>query len=182
MAISYPPVLINEYLAEKVPQRLPGRFNGQFRFFPTKPTDINSLIKNNPGTANDVFGIYDRMFKLRRGPFPHIKQEQTVYYFYKYNSDPEALIETVQVIYDLLDRGDESAQELNAWISGKVNNSGLVTFGSGRLAKQFKPIFFHEMKIYQIDEARYIIDHETARTFSATKLIISYDYHTKDYS
>ena len=96
MAITYPPVLINEYLAEKVTDRLPDRFSGAFRFFPTLPTDINALTENFPAAANDVFAVYDRMFKMRRKPFPHIKCEQLLYYFYKMNSDPEALIETVQ--------------------------------------------------------------------------------------
>ena len=102
MAITYPPVLLNEYLAEKVPQRLPGRFKGEFKFFPTLPTDINALVKQFPAQANDVFCVYDRMFRLNRQAFPHVKKEQMMYYFYKMNSDPEALIETIQVVYDLL--------------------------------------------------------------------------------
>jgi len=182
MAITYPPVLINEYLAEKVPQRLPGRFKGEFRFFPTLPTDINSLIKNYPATANDVFGVYDRMFRLNRQAFPHVKCEQVMLYLYKMNSDPEALIETVQIIYDLLDRKDESAQELNAWISSKTKNNSLVTFGTGRLQKEFKPVFFHELNIFSLEEARDIAAHGTGRTFAATKLIINYDYHVQNYS
>lgn len=182
MAISYPPILINEYLAEKVPQRLAGVFKGPFRFFPTLPTDINALVKNNPSTANDVFAVYDRMFKTRRGPFPHIKCEDLMYYLYKMNGDPEALIETVQVIYDLLDRGDESAQEINAWIASKVNSQGLISIGSGRLQRTFKPVFFHNLKMFSLEESRDIVSQETSRTYVATKIILNYDYHTKDYS
>jgi hypothetical protein len=182
MAITYPPVLINEYLAEKVPERLPGRFKGEFRFFPTLPTDINSLMKSYPANANDVFGVYDRMFKLNRKPFPHIKCEQIMLYLYKMNSDPEALIETVQVISDLLDRKDESAQEINAWISTKVNSSKLVALGTGRQKRIFKPVFFHELNMYSLEEARDIVAQQTARTYSATKIIISYDYHVQNYS
>jgi hypothetical protein len=182
MAITYPPILINEYLAEKVPQRLPGRFNGQFRFFPTLPTDINALVKQFPAQANDVFGVYDRMFRLNRQPFPHVKCEQMMLYLYKMNSDPEALIETVQVIHDLLDRKDESAQEVNAWISSKTNSAGLVTFGTGRMQKTFKPVFFHEMNIFSLEEARDIVAQQTGRTFAASKIIVNYDYHVHNYS
>jgi hypothetical protein len=182
MAITYPPVLINEYLAEKVPERLPGRFKGDFRFFPTLPTDINALVKQFPAQANDVFGVYDRMFRLNRKPFPHVKCEQLLYYFYKINSDPEALIETVQVIQDLLDRKDESAQEVNAWISSKTNNAGLVVFGTGKQQRTFKPVFFHEMNIFSLEESRDIVANQTTRTFAATKLIINYDYHVQNYS
>lgn len=181
MAISYPPVFINQYLSEKVTERIPDHFSGSFKFFPTLPTDINALTENFPGEANDVFGVYDRMFKNRRTAFPHVKSEQTLYYFYKMNSNPEALFETVQIIADLLDRGDESAQELNEWIASKVED-GMVTFGSGSLAREFKPVFFHELKVFQLEETRDIIDQKTSRTYAGSKLIVEYDYHVKDYS
>jgi hypothetical protein len=177
MAIAYPPVFINEYLAEKIPDALPNRFGGSFRFFPTLPTDINSLTETFPEAADDVFAVYDRMYKMRRTPFPHIKCEQLLYYFYKMSGDPEALIETVQLVQDLLDDGDESAQELNSWISKKVGSNGLVTFGSGNLAREFHPVFFHEIKIWQLEEARDIIDFGTARTYAGNKVIIDYLYH-----
>lgn len=178
--ISYPPVIINEYLAEKIPARLPGKFKSGLRFFPTQPTNINSVI-SGPG-ANDVFAVYDRMFRLRRDPFPHIKKEQLLYYFYKMNEDPELLFETVQVAYDLLDRGDESAQEINSWISSKVNSQGILEFGSGRGKRQFKPIFFHEMKVFQLEESRDIEAFGSVKTFVATKLIVNFDYHVQNYS
>jgi hypothetical protein len=179
--ITYPPVIINEYLADKVPKRLPGQFRGSMKFFPTRPTSLNTLIKGNPGQGNDVYIVYDRMFRLRRRSFPHVKSEQLIYYLYKVNGDPESLIETVQVIYDLLDREDESGQEVNSWISSKVNSQGLLSFGSGRGAKIFKPVFFHEIRVFQLEEARYIVDHDSTQSFSAMKLMINYDYHVRDY-
>lgn len=176
--IVYPPVFINEYLAEKVPDYLPERFIGNFKFFPTLPTDIDSLTETFPEASNDVFAVYDRMFKMRRSAFPHIKCEQLLYYFYKMSEDPEALIETTQIVQDLLDDGDESAQEINAWIASKVNGAtGLVTFGTGAGARLFHPIFFHEVKIYQLEETRDIIDFGTARTYAGNKIIIDYEYH-----
>lgn len=176
--ISNPPVIINQYLAEKVPERLPDRFSGQFLFFPTSPTNINAVTTSD---STDVFAVYDRMFRLRRGPFPHVKKEQLLYYIYKVNDNPDALFEVVQVIHDLLDRGDESAQEINAWISSKVSG-GVLYFGSGRQVQAFKPIFFHEMKIFQLEEARDIEGFDSNTTFFASKLIVNYDYHVKDYS
>jgi hypothetical protein len=184
MAISYPPVLINEYLAEKITERIPDRFAGAFRFFPTLPTDINTLTENFPAASNDVFAVYDRMFRFRRKQFPHVKNEQLLYYFYKMNSDPEALIETVQIVADLLDRGDESAQELNSWVSSKIKEQGsssLITFGTGNLAREFKPVFFHDLEIWQLEETRDIIDFGTARTYAGNKLIVDYKYHTQNY-
>lgn len=178
MAITYPPVLINEYLAEKIPNRIPNSFAGSMKFFPTLPTDINSLTEGFPEAASDVFAVYDRMLKMRRGPFPHIKQEQLLYYFYKMNSDPEALIETTQIVADLLDRGDESAEEINAWMKTKIDPlTGLITFGTGRLAREFKPVYFHNLKIYQLQETRDIVDFGTARTYAGNKIVIDYTYH-----
>lgn len=179
--ISYPPVFVNEYLAEKVLDQIPDRFSGAMRFFPTLPTDINALTEGFPEAANDVFAVYDRMLKMRRTPFPHIKQDQILYYFYKTNSDPEALIETTQIVADLLDREDESAQEINEWINSKTVN-GLVTFGTGSLARQFKPVFFHSTKIFQLQETRDIIDFATARTYAGNKIIVDCTYHVKDYT
>lgn len=182
MAISYPPVFINQYLAEKVVEEIPHRFSSIFRFFPTSPTDINALTENFPEESEDVFAVYDRMFRTRKSVFPHIKNEQLLYYFYKNQSDPEALIETSQVVHDLLDREDESAQGLNDWVRTKIGPDGLVTFGSGSLARQFKPVFFHSMRVYQLEETRDIMSYNTARTYAGNKIVVDYEYHTRDYS
>lgn len=175
MAIYYPPAFINAYLAEKIPASIPNRFNSTLRFFPTTPTDIDTLTQNFPEASNDVFAVYDRMFKMRRKPFPHIKSEQLLYYFYKTSGDPEGLIETSQLVQDLLDRGDESAQEINAWIDGLPNGR---TPGTKLISgTEFNMPFFHEIKIYQLEETRDIIDFGTARTFAGNKIIIDYDWH-----
>jgi len=176
MAITYPPIFINNYLSEKITEALSDKFASNLKFFPTSPTDINALTENMSEASNDVFGVYDRLFKLRRKAFPHIKTEQLLYYFYKMSGDIEALIETGQVVHDLLDREDESAQELNSWIQSKVVN-GVVTFGG----KEFKPVFFHGMKVFQLEESRDIAKFNTTRTFSASKIIIDYEYHVTDY-
>ena len=175
MAIYYPPAFINAYLAEKIPSTIPGRFNGVLRFFPTTPTDIETLTQSFPEASNDVFAVYDRMFKMRRKPFPHIKSEQLLYYFYKMSGDPEGLIETSQIVQDLLDRGDESAQEINQWIdnlpNGQTANTKVIS------GTEFLMPYFHEIKIYQLEETRDIIDFGTARTFAGNKIIIDYDWH-----
>jgi hypothetical protein len=176
MAISYAPVFINNYLSEKILERIPDGLSSNVKFFPTSPTDLSALTESFPEGSTDVFAVYDRMFKLRRKPFPHIKCEQLLYYFYKTSGDLEALIDTSQIVADLLDREDESAQELNSWIQSKVVN-GKVIFGG----KEFKPVFFHNMKVFQLEESRDIINFNTVRTLAGIKIIIDYDYHTVDY-
>lgn len=182
MAISYPPIFINDYLKEKVSQYfIDNPFDGQvgdmtIPFFPTSPTDIEALTQSFP-TSNGMFAVYDRMFKMRRRPFPHIKDEQLLYYFYKMHSDPEALIFATQVVQDLLDRGDESAQDLNDWIINSPDYNPVT----GLYKEEFSPVYFHEIKIYQLEETRDIIDFGTARTYAGNKIIIDYCYHTKGY-
>lgn len=115
------------------------------------------------------------MFKMRRNPFPHIKSEQLLYYFYAVESSAVTnLIEITQRIQDLLDGEDESAQEVNAWSAAKQASATPLLDASG--APLLKP-FFHGIKVYQLEETRDIIDFGTARTFAGNKLIIDYDWH-----
>jgi hypothetical protein len=198
VAIYYPPAFINAYLSEKIPQELgANRFAGSMKFFPTTPTSIDDLTENFPESAGEVFAVYDRMLKMRRTPFPHIKSEQLLYYFYKMAGDPVDLIETTQVVQDLLDREDESAQDLNDWISNyqkdnpgtpiqKLDGDKPITDSSGNTillptanigGTDFLLPFFHKLRIYQLEETRDIVDFGTARTYAGNKIIIDYDWH-----
>jgi hypothetical protein len=277
MPIDYPPVFINNYLAEKITQGLPEYFNADpqeeseysLRFFPTQPTSIDTLTEEFPEASENVFAVYDRMFRMRRGPFPHCRTEQLLYYFYKTSGGIDALIETTQEVASLLDDGDESAEDVNVWIKEKAvsspgssvtrttvaftdkelednvvtlttgkshglnagdviivketntitgaptsfageftvlstptpkkltySKSGInvsersaqggatvglahptVRFGSGAGAKDFFLPKFQEFKIYQLEEARDIIDFGTARTYAGNKIIIEYVWH-----
>jgi hypothetical protein len=196
-AIVHPPVLINAYLSSRVSNTLPYfDSTSPFMFFPTSPTSIDELTETFPDAAASVFAVYDRMFRLRRDAFPHIKKEQLLYYFYKTAGGPQALIETIQIVYDLLDRGDESAQELNEWLAierrrqmAEESYSGVTTVTNAATgnSEQFDSVkingtsflmpYFHDLKIFQLEEARDIIAFGTARTYAGNKLIVNYDYH-----
>ena len=181
MAITYPTVLINEYLSQNIYSKLEDSYYGPPMFFPVMPTDIEGITNDQPQRANDVFAVYERMPQNRYKPFPHVKFEQTIYQLYKVNDNIEPLLETAQVIYDLLDREDESAQELNAWIAEQTNPDGTVTFGRGKLERTFKPVFFHSMRAYQLQESLTIVNPKTTRTLAGTKMIVEYKYHTENY-
>lgn len=180
MAIYYPPAFINAYMQEKITEYFSDNplngFTGDstLPFFPTSPTDINSMIETFPN-GNGQFAVYDRMFKMRRGPFPHIKCEQLLYYFYATGQNPiPFMIEVSQKVQDLLDNGDESAQDLNAWAKLKQASSQPLVDDAGEVL----PLpFFHNIKIYQLQETRDIVDFGTARTFAGNKIIIDYDWH-----
>jgi hypothetical protein len=180
--IHHPPTIINKYLASKInpnfeldmdsltlsdPPSQGSAPVGTTYFFPTLPTDIENLTATFP-QSNEVFAVYDRMFKMRRMPFPYIKCEQLLYYFYAVGENATTkMVITQQQISDLLDRGDDSAKDLNAWAAA---NEGLWS-------NESKPLFFHNFKIYQLEETRDIIDFGTARTYAGNKIIIDYDWH-----
>ena len=184
--IDHPPSFVNAFLQQKL-----GPDFGAIPMFPTVPTDMASLAQGftidelTEGTTflfNGNAAIYDRMFKMRRMPFPHIKCEQLLYYFnaLEENAVPN-LIRITQKIQDLLDRGDESAEDINAWILSTLDISPeqstdrpIATIpGHGT----FYVPYFHNFKIYQLEETRDIIDFGTARTYAGNKIIIDYDWH-----
>lgn len=183
MSIYHPPTFVNAYLQEKIALTE----NFAVPMFPTMPTDlqaatdgfsIGDLVGDSSNSRYYFSGaaaIYDRMFKMRRTPFPYIKCEQVLYYFYSINeSAVSKLIKMTQRIQDLLDNGDDSAQDLNAWASKKQASTTPLVDDEGNVL----PLpFFHSIKIYQLQETRDIIDFATARTYAGNKIIIDYDWH-----
>ena len=167
--IHHPPSIINKYLGSKVDERFD---SGTTYFFPTLPTDIDSLTQTFP-QSNGLFGVYDRMFKMRRTPFPYIKCEQVLYYFYATGDSAkgwgptEQMVHIQQMVSELLDNGDDSAKDINEWAAA---NEGLWS-------EESRPVFFHNFKIYQLEETRDIVDFGTARTYAGNKIIIDYDWH-----
>lgn len=183
MAIYYPPAFINAYMQDKISEYFSSNplngFAGDsvMPFFPTSPTDIAALTETFPN-GNGQFAVYDRMFKMRRSPFPHIKCEQLLYYFYATGQNPiPFMIEVSQKVQDLLDRGDESAEEVNIWSARKQAGPSPLLDDAG------VPLplpYFHSIKIYQLEETRDIIDFGTARTYAGNKIIIDYDWHKSE--
>lgn len=178
MAISYPPIFINDYLREKLSELLGSEnIDVDVPFFPTSPSTIEQLTSSTTfNNEAQLFAVYDRMFKMRRGPFPHIRDEQLLYYFY--SLDIPVMVDATQIVSDLLDRGNESAEDLNSWIQSKLAGGVYSTVDE----REYLPVYFHDIKIYQLEETRDIIDFGTARTFAGNKIIIDYKYHTTGYS
>lgn len=187
MPTSNPAVFINRYLSEKISTELPDYFGLPMFFLPSLPTDVEALYQGFPQANEDQpFAVYERMFRMRRYAFPHKKEEQLLYYLYKngsLNDEQQAaiLFETTAMIYDLMDRSDESAEEINSWIAGKAESNpgsvaGTVKFGS----VDFYPPKFHTISVYQLEETRDIIDFATAKTYFGNKIIIDYCYHASE--
>lgn len=175
--LNTPILWINTYLQEKLAT---GAGIG-VPFFPTRPASIDDLTERwitveaqNYDYAG-VMATWDRMFRMRRGSFPHRKEEQVLYYFYATQENvTELMVQIQEQIFRLLDREDETAEEINAWASSRAAINVGTTSSPILVNNQF---YFHSFKIYQLEEVRDIIDFGTARTFGGNKIIIDYKYH-----
>jgi hypothetical protein len=169
--LNTPVVWVNKYLQAKLSE-----FGLQaVPFFPTTPSTIDSLTQSF-ATGNGVMATYDRMFKMSRSAFPHIKCEQILYYFYATQENSITnMVQITEAVYRLLDRRDESAEEINNWCSNRRINLG-TTQQPDLIDNIF---YFHDFKVYQLEETRDIIDFGTARTYGGNKIIIDFDYHAK---
>lgn len=144
-------------------------------FFPSIPSTLDALTQSFP-TNDGIMSTYDRLLKMNRKPFPHIKCEQLLYYFYATQENTiENLVQVTEIAYRLLDREDESAEEVNNWCANRM-----VNLGTEQLPNLVDNIFyFHRFKVYQLEETRDIIDFGTARTYGGNKIIIDFEYHQK---
>lgn len=159
---------VQEMLADAIQIGIP--------FFPTLPSSLDDLsstfvvINDSSFQYSGVMCTYDRLIKMRRKAFPHIKSEQLLYYFYATQSDvADNMIAVSELMLRLLDGEDESAIDLNDWARNKT-----ILVNGKPLTNDF---FFHNIKVYQLEETRDIVDFGTARTYGGNKLIIDYDYH-----
>lgn len=138
-------------------------------FFPTTPSTINDLTEYFP--TGGVMCTYDRMIRMRPKAFPHIKCEELLYYFYATAENSIInMVKVTETVYRLLDREDESAEELNKWCRQKgsiIVEDEVIEFNYN----------FHNFKVFQLQETRDIINFGTARTYGGNKLIIYYDYN-----
>jgi hypothetical protein len=172
--LNTPILWINTYLQESLNEEFGFQNSGVgqtvFPFFPTGPSTLD-LLNNSIVEEAGVMAVWDRMFRLRRKPFPHIKTEQLLYYFYSTGSDYQLkMVKIQEQVLRLLDRGDESAEDLNKW----QNSKGTIAVDGEELSPKF---YFHNFRVYHLQEARDIVDFGTARTYAGNKIIIDYEYH-----
>jgi hypothetical protein len=171
---------INSYIQEK----LATTAGLGVPFFPTRPASIDDLTSNwitiNASNYDyaGVMATWDRMFRMRRRPFPHIKEEQVLYYFYATQENvTELMVQVQEELLRLMDREDETAEEVNRWAFQK----GQLNVGTEQSPTLIEnKFYFHSFKVYQLEEVRDIIDFGTARTYGGNKIIIDYKYHQMD--
>jgi hypothetical protein len=175
--LNTPVLWVNKYLQSKI--QLSTNFNTPF--FPTSPSTINDLTQTLQNNSNGTMATWDRLIKMNKKSFPHIKCEQIMYYFYATELNSiENLVSIQEAVLRLMDRGDETAQEVNNWAANRqINLGGVDSSGNPRDPEQLvdNMFYFHDFKVYQLEESRDIIDFGTARTYGGNKIIIEYDYH-----
>jgi len=171
----FPPLFVNAFVYSELKEfeLMPTGPEPFQPFFPAQvPDSVEGIyndipfIRNNPDTTVIIF---DRLMRFRPTPFYKHKREQLIYFIYSPNLSK--LFDTTRVIIECLDREDAAAQDLNSWI---VNND--IEDENGNVIP--KNVFFHNLKVYQADESRDIIELASARTLGLNKLVIEYDYHT----
>jgi len=106
--LNTPMLWVNHYLKEK----LETLGFDTVPFFPSTPSTIDNLTSSFPDGG--VMCTYDRLIRMRRKPFPHVKCEQAVYYFYATAENSVVnMVKITEKILRLMDREDETAEELN---------------------------------------------------------------------
>lgn len=169
------PVLwINKYLQSQITDIF--RANNEdtgasFPLFPSSPSTIDDLTEYFSVSTEGVATTWDRLIKMNRKQFPHVKSEQVLYYFYATGSDPvNKMVKIQESVLRLMDRLDETAEEINNWCSNRQ-----IRLDDNTVVDNM--FYFHSFKVYQLEETRDIIDFGTARTFGGNKIIIDFDYH-----
>lgn len=170
--LPFPPHWINEYLYKQL-SRYEGINMSQgsgsqsvVPIFAVTPTNTEEIYKNllqSVPVDQPLLMQYDRLMRFRRSPFYATKKEQLIYYLY--STDFATVTNANIVISQLLDREDAAAQDLNNFIKDESSLS---------LPHN---VFFHNIKVYQADETRDVIELASARTIFVNKIIIEYDYH-----
>lgn len=186
--LNTPVLWINKYLQEKLPAMVKQTGTDEVTkytnfpgigvpLFPSMPSSLDNLTEQWV-VINDirypyagVMGTWDRLIKMNRKGFPHIKSEQILYYFYATAEGvTETMVQIQEAVLRLLDRFDESAEEINAWAANRQIRLDQNTV----IDNMF---YFHNFKVYQLEETRDIIDFGTARTYGGNKIIIDFEYH-----
>lgn len=168
--LPYPPKWINKYIFNELSDyddigvSSVSQLTPIFATSPTNTEEIYRDVVQATAISEPLVIIYDRLMTFRPSPFYPHKREQLLYYLY--STSLENVNNANIVISQLLDREDAAAQDLNTWCSQTQDDFN---------------VFFHNIKVYQAQEARDVLDVASARTMFVNKIIIEYDYHAQDH-
>jgi hypothetical protein len=135
---------------------------------PTQYDDEGIALNQQP----DVIVQYDRLFRYRRSGLYPLKCEQLLYYVY---STPSKILDVSTILSQLLDRADAAAEDLNKWAMRKQNGDSPILDLTVPLIRN---VYFHDIKVYQLEEVRDLTELSSLRGLTLNKFIIEYDYHS----
>lgn len=155
-----PSLTINSYLWSVMKQIDPTltqtkKYGNKIPFFP-----ISDSASGAKSWENKPYVIYDRMLKMTGSPFYPIKNEHILY---AVKGKEEDTFEWSAAIQYILDRMDDSAQDINDWNRSQDDPAN---------------VYFHNLRVYQTDSSR-------SRDFSnrphyITEFIVDARYHFTD--
>ena len=124
-------------------------------FFPM--SDSASGLK---AWENKPYFIYDRMLRLTGSPFPYIKKEHILYAL---KGKEEQTLEWSMALQYIIDRQDDSAQDINDWNRSQTSPSG---------------VYFHSTRLLQTGGS--VSRDFSNRPFYITEFIVEAEYHLTD--
>lgn len=162
---AFPPKLINKYVLAQLNRfDLLTGLEDIDPIFPVQSTNIDDVYGSITVDGDPWMIVYDRLIRYNSKTDYWNKREQLVYTIHS-SSDVRG-INVTRVITEALDREDAAAQDVNTWLS--ENNADLPPLN----------VFFHNFRVFQIDETRDILELASVKFNWKNKIIIEYDYHT----
>jgi len=174
--LGYPPFFINGYIKDQLVN-----FNiiGQSENTPILPvtpedsTTIYQQLLTSSNIPNPLLIQYDRLLRFRPSPFYRRKREQLVYTFICSSYEKQSA--AMAMVIEALDRQDATAEDINAWAAKNT------LFDDDGVTPLPKNVYFHNFRVYQVDESRDLIELASVNmSLVRGKIIIEFDYHTKD--
>lgn len=163
----FPPIFINKYVIDQLKSfGIVTGIEGIDPIVPVQSTNLDDLFGEITVTGDAFLIAYDRLARYRPNAMYRHKREQLVYTIHS-SSDAQGF-DIARIISAALDREDSAAQDVNSWL---IQNPDKVPNLN---------VFFHRFKVFQIDETRDLVELGSIKFNWRGKLIIEYDYHTKD--
>lgn len=152
--LTLPVLAVNGYLWDTMKQVEPtfaSRYGSTLPFFPLSDSATGASWENKP------YIIYDRMMRTTGSPFYPIKKDHILYAVKA--TDVESL-QWGLAIEHILDRSDDSAQDINDWNRSKNN--------------KYK-VYFHSLRVFQAESS--VNRNFSTRPYYITEFIVQAEYH-----
>ena len=105
-----PSTIVNGYLwhtMKEIDSTVSKGYGNKIPFFP-----ISDAASGTKSWENKAYFVYDRIIKMQPKPFYPVKQEHLLYYL---KGNEVQTIEWGMALQQILDRGDDAAQDINEW-------------------------------------------------------------------